>query len=190
MIENSIISNNLNLCQCGCGTIITGWNRHKKRFMKFIRGHHSKGENNPAWKGGRRKFRGYWLIWKPDHYFAHCDGYVFEHRYIWEQMNKSCLLPFAEVHHINKIKTDNRPENLQVMTKSYHITHHLKGNKRAIKDMSGRVCLKCNSNTTTLRKGTKGGNPYFRWHKYENGFLCAKCGAKEEYKRRMEKIIS
>lgn len=58
---------------------------------------------------------GHILIFKPNHHAVRYDGYVMEHRVIWEQSHNACLLPWANVFHINGIKTDNRPENLKAM---------------------------------------------------------------------------
>lgn len=167
----------LGKCRCGCGEDIpirsTG-----KSLQKFISGHNGKGKNNyyygsdlsgekcPAWKGGRCKNGyGYILIWKPDHPFATKDGYVKEHRLIYEDHYKCCILPWGVLHHINRIKDDNRIENLELISNSKHSKiHHPK------KDMSDRICSKCNNNTYVNKSG------YYLWYGNEiTGYICHKC---------------
>lgn len=65
------------------------------------------------------------------------SGYVFikvgirkwrqEHRLVVERELGRPLSRHEHVHHINHVKTDNRPENLQVLTNTEHYAvHHLK----------------------------------------------------------------
>jgi hypothetical protein len=85
------------------------------------------GSSNPNWKGGRT--RGgeqgrYVLIHRPDHPAASSIGYVLEHRLVMETVVGRHLLPSEIVHHLNGDTTDNRPENLEVMTQAEHARLH------------------------------------------------------------------
>jgi len=79
------------------------------------------GEKNHNWKGGRILHKtGYYLIRQTAHPSRRKCDYVLEHRLVMESMIGRYLRPEEVVHHLNGIKTDNRPENLVVMPKGKH----------------------------------------------------------------------
>ncbi len=96
----------------------------KKLHLNQIGKSGSKAQN---WKGGRIKTdKGYIEIWQPYHPLANKRGYVYEHRLIMEKKLNRFLTPKEIVHHINRIRDDNRIENLELFkSNSEHSKYHL-----------------------------------------------------------------
>lgn len=87
-------------------------------------------------KGKYLDINGYVLISLPNHHFADCRGYVLEHRFVAEQKLGRWLRPDEICHHINNVKSDNRPENIEVLTNlSAHARNH---SERRIRNDQGR----------------------------------------------------
>ena len=139
-------------CSKECANIL------KSEYMKGKNNHQYGlvGDKNTSFKGNEiiSEF-GYILEYCPDHPFPHDKSVkgtrVFQHRLIIERNyqnfnpeyfieinGKFYLKPEYSVHHINEIKTDNRLENLQIITRSEHTSIHNK-EKELIKDSLGRI---------------------------------------------------
>ena len=99
--------------------------KQKKHLAKLNK--NQKGKNNRGWKGGRTKTtQGYILIKKRNHPNANKNGYVPEHHLVMGKRLGRYLKPEEVVHHINGKKDDNGIENLELMTKKTHMSHHSK----------------------------------------------------------------
>ena len=155
-------------CACGCGELIINIDKNG-RLVRYKYRHilnNQTGKNNPNWKGGKIERYGYILIYNPP-----TQSYLPEHRLMWEQYYRACILPWGDVHHKNEIKTDNRVENLEAMMHYKHISTH----KR--KDMSDRECIICHSNDGR------------QWHYYDSDktkWLCKKCYDKKRHSQKVK----
>lgn len=172
----------IRLCECGCGQEIPQINR-KHQHARFKHGHNAVvlcGDKSANWKGGITTRRGYRYIYKPDHHRAGKSGYIHEAVLVLEQKLGRPLQVFEEPHHVNKIHSDNRPENIELVTHENHTRIH-----RTL-DMSDRVCVDCDSRNTSMRKphkSTHSSRP--RW--YNRGlpkghFRCNNCYYKYRHK--------
>lgn len=71
-------------------------------------------------RSGGARFKtttGYIRVHKPDHPNASSDGTALEHRLVMSEVLGRPLEDWENVHHINGIRDDNRPENLELWVK-------------------------------------------------------------------------
>lgn len=108
------------------------------------------------WNGGEMKKYGYVYVLKPGHPRAsNRDNYVKRSVLVVEKELDRDLEPGEIVHHINGIKDDDRPENLQVMTsKAAHAKLHNTGFFHAVykKDLNIDLIRKEYRNGASSRK--------------------------------------
>lgn len=131
----------------------------------------AKGARNAMWRGGRTvDSAGYVLVKAPEHPNAMASGYIREHRLVVSRALGRALRDDEHVHHRNGDKTDNRPDNLALVSPGTHQGFHHVGAKRtaatcrrisaaheALWDEKGRRHKQCEhcGNTFRARDGRK-----------------------------------
>lgn len=109
-----------------------------------------------------------------EHPKANPNGYVYKHRIVYEEYNKVCILPWVDVHHIDRDPSNNNIDNLMPLTHGQHKRLHAK------KDKSAYKCSKCQKTNTLTNKKT--GRTYWYFSKITGGLLCHSCRATERYR--------
>lgn len=89
------------------------------------------GKRSHNWKGGVCHSGGYIRIFAPAHPRCHCDGYVKRATLVLEQKLGRYLLDGCVPHHINEIKDDDRPDNLEELPYEEHSKLHNREFKKA-----------------------------------------------------------
>lgn len=105
--------------QCGKKYLVRASNSITVYCSKSCFGQSKRGENNPSWISGRRiTWSGYVSVIDHTHPNKNRNNCVLEHRLVMEKMLGRYLETYETVHHKNGIRTDNRPENLELWVKS------------------------------------------------------------------------
>lgn len=117
---------------CGKVMIVTPYEWDKKRFCSRAC---TVEKRKLAGPGARVKRQdGYIAVYYPTHPDATSGKMVLEHRLVAEQKYGRRIRRDEHVHHLNGIRDDNRPENLEVISASVHAGISNKQGKQQRKD--------------------------------------------------------
>jgi hypothetical protein len=177
------------LCACGCcqPTPLATRDRPNRGLvagqpLRFLRGHSSRGNGNPAWKGGRRI--------AADGYVLVCEGsgkVRREHILIAERVLGRALPRNAVVHHVDEVRHNNANCNLAILQRDDHLELHRKMRVRARggNPWTDRLCSMCkqprNSSLFYWRSNPTGGKAIYEQR-------CIDCSRDYERRRKAGRV--
>lgn len=124
----------------------------------------------------RLKPNGYEWFYSPEKRRDSTNGMILVHRHIMEQIIGRPLTSREVVHHINGIRSDNRPENLMLMDRAEHTRVHRLGYR------SVPACLECGSTSTPFfAKGLCKTCYNRRWKASVRICTCITCGEQRKH---------
>lgn len=122
---------------CGTTFKVKDYKTHKY-CSRACQGLALSGAQHPMWRGGRTMDKqGYVVVWNGS------EGRIHEHRLIMEQALGRLLTRHEHVHHRNENKSDNRLENLEVLTDAEHASHHWAERLHGRWSLLHEACLGC-----------------------------------------------
>jgi len=146
----------MKLCECGCGSPapIARQSGSLRGYVKgqptrFVLGHANRGhirERSANWRGGRKRSDGGYIeIRKPEHPRAGPAGYVKEHILVMEDMIGRFVVSPEEVHHIDRDRANNIPENLSLCKNNFEhkLLHRWMEAREACGHDDWRKCVYC-----------------------------------------------
>lgn len=126
-------------CRCGCGKVLTP--NYIGKVANYCHGHYDKSKR-PKPTGKSHLCNGYVMIYAPWHKRSNKNGYYMEHVIIVERAIGKQVSDGVEVHHVNSIRSDNRPQNLVVCPDgAYHQLLHRR--HRALEACGDPAKIKC-----------------------------------------------
>lgn len=123
--------------ELGISWVIVSRYLDKYNIPKRTKSQQQSRERASNWKGGRHKASNGYIEIKVEGYpRLNKRGYVYEHQYVAEKKIGRPLRENEVVHHIDRNKTNNHPDNLMVLTKEEHSKLHQREMQEARKRLS------------------------------------------------------